>query len=368
MPPFNILESASPELRTWLLMNGEKVSFPTETVLIKEGERHPSPMVLLEGHLNVTTSNQQQGQERLSSLTPGCLVGEMSWLEKRPAVATITSSGDCTVLRLSIEQLELLDRQQPTLAAQLHRVIAQKLAMQIQGQNVWAHRLRINHGPVEALRKVLTLFANLQEQDVFKLAGLGRLHRVKPQTVLLNQGDEVSALYLVLSGEAEIVFTLGGKPEVVGTSRRGEFLGEMSLLLNDQKGASAGVRSSQGMDLLMLERSTLVNRTGAESFPGRTVLQGAGVHVVSTQSRSTPELSAGCHQSTGGTGRDRFSGCRSTWRHHSSVSTFRLALSSFPKWGARYAMNWNTGSQHPWPSQPFSHHLWRVVAGLQWRP
>ena len=258
MPPFNILESASPELRTWLLMNGEKVSFPTETVLIKEGERHPSPMVLLEGHLNVTTSNQQQGQEQLSSLTTGCLVGEMSWLEKRPAVATITSSGDCTVLRLSIEQLELLDRQQPTLAAQLHRVIAQKLAMQIQGQNVWAHRLRINHGPVEALRKVLTLFANRQEQDVFKLAGLGRLHRVQPQTLLLNQGDEVSALYLVLSGEAEIVFTLGGKPEVVGTSRRGELLGEMSLLLNDQKGASAGVRSSQGMDLLMLQRSTLV--------------------------------------------------------------------------------------------------------------
>ena len=258
MPTFNILESASPELRTWLLENGEAKSFSTETVLIKEGERHPSPMVLLEGRLNVTTSNQQQGQEQLSTLTPGCLVGEMSWLEKRPAVATITSSGDCTVLRLSIEQLELLDRQQPTLAAQLHRVIAQKLAMQIQGQNVWAHRLRINHGPVEALRKVLTLFANLQEQDVFKLAGLGRLHRVQPQTLLLNQGDEVSALYLVLSGEAEIVFTLGGKPEVVGTSRRGELLGEMSLLLNDQKGASAGVRSSQGMDLLMLQRSTLV--------------------------------------------------------------------------------------------------------------
>lgn len=258
MLPFNILESASPELRTWLLMNGETASFPTETVLIKEGERHPSPMVLLEGRLNVTTSNQQQGQEQLSSLTAGSLVGEMSWLEKRPAVATITSSGDCTVLRLSLQQLELLDRQEPTLAAQLHRVIAQKLAVQIQGQNVWAHRLRINHEPVEALRKVLTLFAHLQEQDVFKLAGLGQLHRVQPQTVLLNQGDEVPALYLVLSGEAEIVFTLEGKSEVVGTSRRGELLGEMSLLLNDQKGASAGVRSSQGMDLLLLERSTLL--------------------------------------------------------------------------------------------------------------
>ena len=258
MPPFNILESASPELRTWLLVNGESMSIPTETVLIKEGERTPNPIVLLEGRLNVTTSNKQQGQEQLSSLTPGCLVGEMSWLEKRPAVATITSSGDCTVLRLSIQQLELLESQQPALAAQLHHVIAQKLAVQIQGQNIWAHRLHTDHGPVEALRKVLTLFSTLQEQDVFKLARLGRLHRVQPQSVLLNQGDAVSAAYLVLSGEAEIVLTLGGRPEVVGTSKRGELLGEMSLLLNDQQGASAGVRSSQGMDLLMIERSTLV--------------------------------------------------------------------------------------------------------------
>ena len=262
MPPFNILESASPELRRWLLVNGETKSFPAETVLIEEGECQPSPMVLLEGRLNVTTSNkqlgqEQLGQEQLSSLTPGSLVGEMSWLENRPAVATITSSGDCRVLRLPVELLELLDRQQPTLAAQLHRLIAQKLAVQIKGQNVWAHRLHIDHGPIEALRKVLTLFASLQEQDVVRLARLGRLHRVQPQTVLLNQGDEVSAVYLVLSGEAEIVFTLGGKSEVVGTSRRGELLGEMSLLLNNQEGASAGVRSSQGMDLLMVERSTL---------------------------------------------------------------------------------------------------------------
>ena len=258
MLPFNILGSASPELRTWLLVNGESMSFPTETVLIKEGERNPNPMVLLEGRLNVTTSNQQQGQEQLSSLTPGCLVGEMSWLEKRPAVASITTSGNCTVLRLSIQQLELLERQQPTLAAQLHFAIAQKLAVQIQGQNVWAHRLHTDHAPVEALRKVLTLFSTLQEQDVFKLARLGRLHRVQPQSVLLNQGDQVSAVYLVLSGEAEIVFTTGGRPEVVGSSRRGELLGEMSLLLNDQQGASAGVRSSQGMDLLMIASSTLV--------------------------------------------------------------------------------------------------------------
>ena len=160
MPPFNILESASPELRTWLLMNGEKASFP-QTVLIKGGS----------ATVNGAVGGSSECDHLKPAARPGAAVdpdsGMLGWrnelLEKKPAVATITSSGDCTVLRLSIEQLELLDRQQPTLAAQLHRVIAQKLAMQIQERNVWAHRLRINHGPVEALRKILTLFA-IQER------------------------------------------------------------------------------------------------------------------------------------------------------------------------------------------------------------
>ena len=234
MPPFNILESASPELRTWLLVNGESMSIPTETVLIKEGERTPNPIVLLEGHLNVTTSNKQQGQEQLSSLTPGCLVGEMSWLEKRPAVATITSSGDCTVLRLSIQQLELLESQQPALAAQLHHVIAQKLAVQIQGQNIWAHRLHTDHGPVEALRKVLTLFSTLQEQDVFKLARSfgGHFGLVSGHSRVVSTGV-ISGSF---RGHSRVVSTEGISGSFRESFRQGPFPGRYGVISGSCQG------------------------------------------------------------------------------------------------------------------------------------
>ena len=258
MPPFNVFDWISQELRTWLMANGETVSLQSDQALIKEGERCPNPLLLLlSGRLIVTTSSLQHRQEQVASLTAGSMVGEMSWLEQRPAVATITTSGDCSVLQLSSQKLERLIKEEPLMAAQLFRVIAQKLAVQIQGQNAWAHRLHDAHAPVEALRKVLTLFATLQEQDVFTLARLGRVQRVLPQTVLLNQGDEVTAVYLVLSGEAEVVLTLDGRTQLVGSSRRGELLGEMSLLLSDQKGAAAEVRSSLGMDLLAIEFSDL---------------------------------------------------------------------------------------------------------------
>ena len=258
MPPFNIFEWTSQELRTWLLANGETITCPSDFALIKEGDCLPTLVVLLEGRLVVTTSNQQQRQERVANLTPGSLVGEMSWLEQRPAVATVITSGECTILRFTPQTLELLAKDQPGMTAQLHRLIAQKLAVQIQGQNAWIHRLQGDRVPYEALRKVLTLFANLEEQDVFKLARIGRIQRLQPETLLINQGDKVPAIHLLLSGEAEILFTLDGRTAVVGTSRRGELLGEMSLLLNDQQGAAASVRSERGMDLLTIEHNSLL--------------------------------------------------------------------------------------------------------------
>ena len=257
MSPFNVFNWISPELRSWLLTNGETVTFQSDQVLIKEGERRLNPMLLLSGCLMVTPFSLQQGQEQVAKLAAGSMVGEMSLLEDRPATATITTFGVCKVLQLSVEKFELLSKEQPSMAAQFDRVIAQKLAVQIQDQNAWVHRCHSDHAPVEALRKGLTLFATLQEQDVFTLARLGRLQRVPPETVLLNQGDEVTSTYLVLSGEAEVLFTLDGRTQVVGSSRRGELLGEISLLLSDRHGASLGVRSALGMDLLAIELSAL---------------------------------------------------------------------------------------------------------------
>ena len=244
MPPFNILESASPKLRRWLLVNGETKSFPAETVLIKEGECQPSPMVLLEGRLNVTTSNKQLGQEQLSSLTPGSSVGEMSWLEKRPAVADVVSATPCKVLELDVAVLDELSQSEPAIAAEWQRLVAKKLAAQIQSQNAWIHRYEGPGEEIEPLRKVLVLFAELNEQDVATLARIGSLRRIQPGDILLQQGQDVPSIFLILAGEAEIFVEIDGLNKRVGSSRRGELLGELTLLNSEAQGAIATVQSA----------------------------------------------------------------------------------------------------------------------------
>ena len=257
MPLFSVFDRVSPELMLWMESVGTSRSVQATNTLILEGDFSARVLVLLEGCLTVTTSDAQQRLNQLATVEPGGLVGEMSWLEQRPAVATITAEADSKVLELPTQDLDQLQLQHPVMAAELHRLIAQKLAIQIQSQNAWVHRLTPAPFQWEALRKVLMLFASLEEQDVHRLASIGKLEIIQADSELLQQGAEVPALFLILSGQAEILLTRSGTTQLVGSSRRGELLGEMTLLLDDQMGASAGVRSEQGMDLLSIERPTL---------------------------------------------------------------------------------------------------------------
>jgi bacteriocin-type transport-associated protein len=259
MSAFSLIDRATPELLRWLHQHGQTRTLSTPTQLIREGDPIKALVPLLNGEMSVSTSSDSNALEPLATLGPGSLVGEMSWLEKRPTVASVSASAGSSVLEVAFAQLDHLQAEQPTLAAELQRLIACKLALQIQDQNAWMHRLNDEKADGEPLRKVLVLFAALEERDVHRLAKLGRLERLAAGGCLLRQQDPVHCLYLIMSGEAEIRLTLSGTTRVVGSSRRGELLGEMSLLLKDQAGAAASVTSSGGMDLLAIERVRLMD-------------------------------------------------------------------------------------------------------------
>ena len=106
---------------------------------------------------------------------------------------------------------------------------------------------------------MLVLFAELSEQDVDWLRQIGQLQRLQPGAVLLQQGQPVPALYLVLAGEARIQVKSDGRLRVVGSSRRGELLGEMTLLNPDESGASAQVDAPDGLEVLRIDKAALLD-------------------------------------------------------------------------------------------------------------
>ena len=255
--PFNFLEEANEELKSCLKNEGRTVAYGTSKILIKEGNISNQVIILLNGEVSINTTDYQGNPQCLATLSDGDMVGEMSWLEKRPAVADVVTTTDSTVLELDFVVLDQLRQKQPTMAAAWQRLVAQKLARQIQSQNAWIHRYEGPGEEIEPIRKVLVLFSELDDRDINLLGEIGSLRRVQPGDILLQQGHPVPSMFLILAGDAQIYVEINGDNKQVGSSRRGELLGELTLLTSEAQGASATVESLGGMELLELNKADL---------------------------------------------------------------------------------------------------------------
>jgi 2-phosphoglycerate kinase len=99
----------------------------------------------------------------------------------------------------------------------------------------------------------IDLFAGLSTQDLDAIANRGALRALRSNTVFIQQGEESSTLYLILSGKVE-VYTIGaeGEAAVLRVQGPGEHLGELALLGDSTRTACA--RTLEDSRFLVLSR------------------------------------------------------------------------------------------------------------------
>jgi CRP/FNR family cyclic AMP-dependent transcriptional regulator len=93
----------------------------------------------------------------------------------------------------------------------------------------------------------------LQEQLLREIAAEGGVKRYAANTVLITEGDDADALYILLSGRVKVyAANEAGKEVVINTHGPGEYVGELAL--------DGGVRSAS---VITLEPTTCAVVTGA---------------------------------------------------------------------------------------------------------
>jgi signal transduction histidine kinase/predicted CoA-binding protein len=93
----------------------------------------------------------------------------------------------------------------------------------------------------EFLRNV-PLFADLSEADLDHLCELAREVKLAPGEQLFAEGDQGDAAYVIETGELEILKMDGGKDVLLAVRATGDVIGEMSLLEDAPRMASARAR------------------------------------------------------------------------------------------------------------------------------
>jgi sulfate permease, SulP family len=119
----------------------ERVSLGAGEVLLHQDDPPGDVYVLESGRLGVETSTPEGTRLRLRTLRPGVVVGEITLYTGIPRTADVVAEVPSVVLRISRGSIERLEREEPELAAALHRWLATTLA----------ERLTDTMGAVDAL-------------------------------------------------------------------------------------------------------------------------------------------------------------------------------------------------------------------------
>lgn len=119
---FALLNELADSEISWLRAEGETRYCDRGSVLVQEGSRIEAIYLVLSGVLSVTLGGAA-GRE-IARLGPGQVVGEMSFLEDRPASATVRALEGTEVLAIARDVVEAKLRQDTAFSAHLYRGLA----------------------------------------------------------------------------------------------------------------------------------------------------------------------------------------------------------------------------------------------------
>jgi bacteriocin-type transport-associated protein len=212
----------------------------------------------------------------------GALFGEMAFLEARLPVATVEAGPGCEVREVDEHQLAEAMAADPLLARDVHELLARKLASQLRHQNTIVHHWSgVSAAPPD---QALLMFAFLEDSDIDWLAANGRETQLPAGELLLEQGEPVPDLVILLHGSARVLLRQGDRTTTVGHVHGGEMLGEMSLLA-DRDEASASVQAEGPITVLLVGKEGLRRRLAEEARVGSRFFRAMAI-VLSRWSRN----------------------------------------------------------------------------------
>ena len=125
------LGSCSPAEWELIQQHADVVNFPAGGTVIAPGALSRALLIVLSGSVEVVIVTGRRGRQRLAVLGTGSVLGELAFLDGKPADATVIAREATTFLRLTVEQFDRLAAGNPKLGLYLlfdvGRVLAGRL-------------------------------------------------------------------------------------------------------------------------------------------------------------------------------------------------------------------------------------------------
>ncbi|MDX2256560.1 MAG: cyclic nucleotide-binding domain-containing protein [Pseudanabaenaceae cyanobacterium bins.39] len=115
----------------WFVQKGKKEKIPPDRVLIREGQLSEALYIVVSGSFSVVIESQDK--KELARIDVGEILGEVSFIDTRPPLATVRSLEESVVL--SIPRIQLLSKlqQDMSFSSRFYRAICLCLSDRLRG-------------------------------------------------------------------------------------------------------------------------------------------------------------------------------------------------------------------------------------------
>jgi CRP-like cAMP-binding protein len=240
----------------WLIAAGQQQHITAGTVLLQARETPRALYLLLDGILSMNVPPYRhdcadtlsdlasQTNEEITRLSRGEIIGETLLFNIQPLTAIVKAVENSVVLSIPQHKLAAKLQQDSHFSTRFYRSIALILFERLQKMLSMPDQLRaVTDQP---MKEALFLFGELQDSDADWLVAVGHLEKLASNTVLIQAGRPIDALYIILDGLLSIavcerdtnLLTLcfecaeknAGSQKVIDRLSRGEISGAISLL------------------------------------------------------------------------------------------------------------------------------------------
>jgi CRP-like cAMP-binding protein len=209
-------------------------------VVTRQGEPGTALYLVASGEVRVYTT-EPDGEREIARLFENTLFGEMALITQQPRSASVAVVGEADIIEVSRMALARVTAQLPAIKEVLDRFTRERL--------------------IKNLLQTSPLFAPFTKAQQSDLLKRFEGHEVDRGTAVISQGEPGQGLFVVLSGELEVVAKNDAGVEVpLARLDTGDIFGEMSLIT--EQPTSATVRAVSRTALLFLAR-TYVERLTA---------------------------------------------------------------------------------------------------------
>ncbi|GMR07518.1 MAG: hypothetical protein BMS9Abin26_0521 [Gammaproteobacteria bacterium] len=206
------------EDREFLMKNGLVRTAPKGTVLCKQAQRDQRVFIIITGSVDVTETLNGK-KIILGQLGTGEIFGEIGALFMTPRIATVTTTKDSVLLEIPGGILEELINSSDSIRDAVYKRYRERT-------------LRT------ALRSVV-IFSHLNDDAINSLSDEASLLTARKGEVILKEGEQGDAMYIIRSGQVRVyISTMGGRELNLALLYSGDYFGEQAMLTGAPRTAS----------------------------------------------------------------------------------------------------------------------------------